>query len=302
MFSKKEYKDSRLKCNDLGFLEVAFPPSPDELKAYYAELYYQTEQGGYQKSYSDQELAYINLKIAQRADIVDQLRKEKTSNTFLDVGCGEGFALSWFNSKGWSVKGLDYSSAGLEGANPDLLSYVEIGDLFEILDNHIHANNQYDLVWLNNVLEHVLNPVELLTSLQGLVAADGLLVVTVPNDGSSYQNFLLSNGYVNNPFWVALPDHLSYFKYESLIQIAESTDWRCHDVIADFPIDFFLLHPQSNYVKDRSNGHLAHQARINMDLMLAEKNSFDKINDFYRSLARIGLGRNLTAFLSHSSK
>lgn len=295
---KKPIEDLRLKYNDLGFLEVANPPSPETLKAYYAERYYQTEQGSYQKVYSEQELAYLNLKIAQKASLVNHFRRQQPAGSFLDVGCGEGFALAWFASAGWSVKGIDHSIAGLESMNPDLLPHVESGDLFEILDRRIRAKENYELVWLNNVLEHVLNPISLLTSLRRLVAPDGILVVTVPNDGSTYQECLLDNGKISERFWVAIPDHLAYFNYESLVRTVTATGWKCLDIIADFPIDFFLLHAGSNYVQDRTNGPLAHQARLSMELMLAEHNSHDNINEFYRSLARVGLGRNLTAFLS----
>jgi 2-polyprenyl-3-methyl-5-hydroxy-6-metoxy-1,4-benzoquinol methylase len=290
--------DPRLRYNELGFLEVADPPSPDELKAYYAEAYYQTEQSGFQKEYSEQEIAHLNLKIAQKASMASRLSGNKPPGSFLDVGCGEGFALAWFAAKGWNIEGIDYSVAGLEAMNPAVLPYVESGDLFEILDRRISGGKRHDLIWLNNVLEHVLDPIGLLRSLRQLVAPDGMLVVTVPNDGSIYQEFLLKSDRIPHRFWIAIPDHLSYFTYESLAKIVEFCGWKCNEIIAEFPIDFFLLHPGSNYVRDRAHGSLAHQARIAMDLMLGEHHSVDKINDFYAALARIGLGRDLTAFIS----
>jgi 2-polyprenyl-3-methyl-5-hydroxy-6-metoxy-1,4-benzoquinol methylase len=263
-------EDPRLKYNDLGFLEVVNPPSPEALKAYYAERYYQTEQGSYQKVYSEKELAYLNLKIAQKANVVKSLSEKKTPGSFLDVGCGEGFALAWFSENGWSVEGIDYSVAGLEAMNPALLSQVESGDLFEILDRRISEGKRHDLIWLNNVLEHVADPVNLLKSLKHLIAPDGILVVTVPNDGSIYQEFLLKNGNIPERFWIAIPDHLSYFTYDSLVRIAEACGWNCNEIIAEFPIDLFLLHPGSNYVQDRMQGSFAHQARLEMDLMMSD--------------------------------
>jgi 2-polyprenyl-3-methyl-5-hydroxy-6-metoxy-1,4-benzoquinol methylase len=295
---EKKIQDSRLRYHELGFLEIANPPSPETLKAYYAERYYQTEQGSYQKTYSDEERTFINLKIVQKASLVDRLRGKNIPGSFLDVGCGEGFALAWFAAAGWSVEGIDYSIAGLESMNPDFISHVECGDLFEILERRISGGERHDIVWLTNVLEHVINPVNLLKSFRHLVAPDGILVVTVPNDGSTYQEFLLDNGYIPHRFWIAIPDHLAYFTYESLARTAEATGWKCREIIGDFPIDFFLLHSGSNYVRDRANGPLAHQARIELELMLSNNNSQDTINEFYRSLARVGLGRDLTAFLS----
>lgn len=288
--------DSRLKLNSYGFLEASTPPSLDELQDYYAKRYYQNESGNYRKSYSEQELAYIQLKIEQKAHLASKLRGHNETGSFLDVGCGEGFALAYFDSIGWHVAGIDFSVGGLETMNSHMLSNVEIGDTYTVLNKYIASGKQYDLVWLSNVLEHVLDPVELLISLQKIVVSNGLLIVTVPNDGSKYQEFLLKNGNVATRFWIALPDHLSYFTYESLINTAEATGWLCRDILADFPIDLFLLHPESNYVIDRSAGSAAHKARIDFELHVGYY-SHEIVNSFYSSLAQIGLGRNLTAFL-----
>lgn len=288
--------DPRLKFHDLGFLQAADVPSPETLKAYYADRYYQTEQSNYRRSYPAAERKYFNLKIAQRAALVDKLRGGHGAGSMLDVGCGEGFALAWFRERGWAVEGIDHSIAGLEAMHPDLLESVEAGDLFGLLDARIASAARYDLVWLTNVLEHVVDPVKLLRTLRNLVAPQGVLVVTVPNDGSAYQEALLENGDVSERFWIALPDHLAYFTYDSLKRTAEATGWVCHDIVGDFPIDFFLLHEGSNYVKDQAQGPAAHQARIRLELMLGQLDH-ERVNDFYRTMARVGLGRMLTAFL-----
>ncbi len=288
-------EDDRLVRHRLGFLQVKAMPSADELKAYYAKLYYQTERSSYRKTYSADERAFLNVKIAQKAGIVSTLRGTGTGS-LLDVGCGEGFVMDWFAKAGWSVQGIDHSRAGLEAMNPHMLPFAEIGDLFEILEHRIGQHSCYDVVWLSNVLEHVPDPVSLLTSLRRLVARTGVLVVTVPNDGSKYQESLLAHGDIHDRFWIAIPDHLAYFSYESLARTATATGWKPAEIIADFPIDWFLLHPGSNYVADRAKGPAAHQARIRMELILGEAPQ-DTVNQFYSALARLGLGRNLTAFL-----
>ncbi|MEX1109505.1 MAG: class I SAM-dependent methyltransferase [Dongiaceae bacterium] len=287
--------DERLRVHPLGFLQVASVPSADELKAYYADLYYQAERGSYRKAYSADERAYLDLKIAQKASIVSALRGT-VPGSLLDVGCGEGFVLNWFRDAGWSVRGVDHSRAGLEAMNPHLLPQVEVGDLFSLLSGLIERGERYEVVWLSNVLEHVPDPVGLLASLRRLVAADGVLVVTVPNDGSALQEELLKLGHIPERFWIAIPDHLAYFSHDSLTRVAQATGWSCREIVADFPIDWFLLHPGSNYVRDRTNGPAAHQARIRLELLLAEK-PHEIVNQFYVELARVGLGRNLTAFL-----
>lgn len=289
-------RDPRLRRHPLGFLQAAEPPSAEELKAFYARQYFQSEKGNYRKAYSADELAFFALKIAQKADLIAGLRGPGPGS-LLDVGCGEGFVLDWFAKAGWSVRGIDHSVAGLEAMNPHMLARVEIGDMFALLDRHVGLGHRYDLVWLSNVLEHVPDPVALLASLRRLVdEKKGALVVTVPNDGTAYQERLLSDGDIAERFWIAMPDHLAYFTYESLVSVAQATGWKAHDILADFPIDWFLLHPGSNYVRDRARGPAAHQARVRLELMLGDR-PHALANQFYSALARVGLGRNLTAFL-----
>src|SRR5690606_22461488 len=124
---------------------------------------------------------------------------------------GEGFVLADFARRGWDVAGMDFSIAGVEAMNPQMADRVEQGDLFDMLDAAIISGRTYDLVWLGNVLEHVLEPIALLGALHRLVATGGILVATVPNDGSPYQEALLESGAIDRRFWVAIPDHMSYF-------------------------------------------------------------------------------------------
>jgi 2-polyprenyl-3-methyl-5-hydroxy-6-metoxy-1,4-benzoquinol methylase len=289
--------DPRLKRHELGFLQAVDLPAPRELKAYYAERYYQAEKGNYRKNYPQAELDYLNVKIEQKAAMVERLRASLPPGAMLDVGCGEGFALAWFRERDWSVEGIDYSVAGVSGMNPELLPHVEAGDVFELLETRIDRGKRYDLVWLTHVLEHVADPVGLLTALRRLVSPEGVLVVTVPNDGSAYQEALLSEGHIDERFWIALPDHLAYFTTESLRRTAEATGWICRDILSDFPIDLFLLHEGSNYVRDRTKGPAAHRARVESELLLGRLDP-EKVNTFYSAMARVGLGRSLTAFLS----
>jgi 2-polyprenyl-3-methyl-5-hydroxy-6-metoxy-1,4-benzoquinol methylase len=289
--------DARLQRHPLGFLELAQKPTPEDLREYYAEKYYQQEQANYRKHYPPEELQAIKLRIALRRACALSLLQGTYPGNLLDVGCGEGFVLAAFAESGWDVEGIDYSRAGVEAMNPAYSRYVEHGDVFSLLDARIAEGRVYEMVWLGNVLEHVLDPLRLLEALHRLVAAQGLLVVTVPNDGNRYHEHLLATGAIEYPFWIAAPDHISYFTQESLRRIATETAWDCRALHGDFPIDWFLAHDGSNYARDRSRGPQAHQARIMLERLIAESGP-QAANRFYAALADIGLGRNLTAFLT----
>lgn len=289
--------DDRLRRHPLGFWQLKEPPDSDTLRAYYADRYYQESRGNYRREYSAEEIAWFRIRIERIAAAAAAARGDKGAGRLLDVGCGEGFAMDRLSRSGWTVHGLDYSRAGLEAMNPHLLDRIETGDLPALLEDHASAGHRYDLVWLTNVLEHVEDPVALLTRLRGLVSPGGACVVTVPNDASDWQEFLYSSNCIPERFWIAIPDHLSYFDLNSLRATATATGWRCARVMADFPIDWFLGNPESEYVSDKSRGPGAHRARVAVDTVLAEQ-PVEKVNDFYAAMAEVGMGRQLTAILA----
>lgn len=289
-------KDPRVVRHPLGFYRAREVPSAETLKEYYASRYYQEEKGIYRHDYPPHEIAYFRVKTAQLAARAAELRKTDLLGSLLDVGSGEGFALQWFAESGWNVEGIDFSSAGMQAMNPAMVDRCEFGDVFELLRQRADSGRRYELIWLKHVLEHVTEPIELLETLKTLALPDGLLVITVPNDFSPLQERLLEGGKIDERFWVALPDHLSYFDRTSLARTAEHCGWKVRDILADFPIDLFLLHRGSNYRRDACAGSDAHNARIEFENMLGEQ-PHAEVNNFYRAMAKVGLGRSLTAFL-----
>jgi len=287
--------DERLVKHPLGFWQLRCKPDVNELSSYYAEKYYQTERSNYRAAYSPDELAFFQVKLRQRHLVVKSMSAAYPGR-MLDVGCGEGFALSFFKQKGWTVEGIDFSDAGIKSMNPDCLPCIATGDIYQLLDQRMASGRLYDLIWLQNVLEHVLDPVDLMFRLRGLVANAGLLVVTVPNDGSPYQELLFERALIKDRFWIAVPDHISYFTRDGLSSIAAATGWRVARTLADFPIDWFLMHSGSNYVNDRCCGPAAHAARLMMENLIGQQPD-DHAIDFYESMARLGLGRSITAFM-----
>lgn len=287
-----------LKKNPLGFWEVINKPSSEALKEYYAKKYYQQSLGSYEASYTEDELTYFETKLAQKFYVINQLFAEDVSHvkTLLDVGCGEGYALSFFKKHGWNVKGIDFSAAGVTSKNPDCMENLVTGDVFELLHQEILSGHTYQLVWLQNVLEHVVDPLDLLASLKKVLRPDGIAVVTVPNDFSVTQLTALQKTHIQQPFWVALPDHLNYYDYDSLKTTVTSTGWDPLEIIADFPVDWFLFNPASNYVTNPAVGKSAHIARVQIENYIQLQPAEDVIA-FWSAMAKVGVGRDLTIFL-----
>ena len=286
-----------LRLNAFGFYEIKQKPTPDELREYYAKRYYQENLTTYQPEYPAEELEHIEGKLRLRHWVLEQLREAKGTGSFLDIGCGEGWALDYFKRQGWEVLGLDFSSFSLEKFHSSLSGQLRTGDLYEEVQTLVAAGQQFDVLWLDNVLEHVLEPADLLRQCRALIKPNGVLVVDVPNDFSALQLHLLDSGQIDRPFWIALPDHLSYFNPTGLRNLAEATGWNIAKVIGDQPIDLNLLNPAANYVMNHAVGKAAHQARLAQDCLLLRTASLPAVAAYYEAMAAVGLGRSIVAFL-----
>jgi 2-polyprenyl-3-methyl-5-hydroxy-6-metoxy-1,4-benzoquinol methylase len=287
--------------NAWGFYQVLDKPDARALSEYYEKKYYQQGQGHYGAAYSPEERRYYLDKVELKALALEALTARPSTAeaplSLLDVGCGEGFTLEHFRQKSWSLLGLDYSDHGCAAHNPACLPFVQKGDLYSNLAALIAGERRFDVIWLDNVLEHVLDPLALLRSLRGLTKPGGVLVIEVPNDFSELQLQALDSGRVSRPFWVALPDHLSYFNKAGLVALCADAGWSQRRVLADYWIDFNLFNERTNYVEDRSAGKLCHQARIAAETLMMGI-SPEKTNALYEALADLGLGRQIVGFFS----
>jgi SAM-dependent methyltransferase len=213
----------------------------------------------------------------------------------LDIGCGEGYTLKNFKDYGFSVTGIDFSSFGINNHNNSLIHNFIPGNVYHIINNLIKKKKKYGLINLQNVLEHVIDPIEILKIINKLLTKNGLLVIRVPNDFSKLQNHLLDNNCVDDQFWVAPPDHLSYFTLNSLINLVESCHYEVIDYMSDYPIDFDLFDDYTNYIKNKV-GKSSHMKRIRVENFMCNI-SIHKTNNYYKKLCELGCGREIIIVL-----
>ncbi len=292
-----------VRKNKFGYFELKHKPNPKELEQYYIDKYYEQSRGNYRQSYSKDEIIFFKNKLDDKyltiKELLGPMRREKFS--FLDIGCGEGWALDYFRKKGFAVTGLDYSSSGTKTHNKRCLPFIRKGDIYEQIPSLIKEKQKFDVIFMEHTLEHVLNPFQLLGDCKKLLHNQGVIVVVVPNDFSILQLYLYKHGYVKSPFWIVIPDHISYFNKTGLEALVQAAGLRPERFTADFPVDINLLNKDTNYVIDKAKGKSCHQARVELE-NLVHKTSPKKVNKFYEALADMGLGRNLICFATHSRK
>ncbi|WP_430469379.1 class I SAM-dependent methyltransferase [Thalassospira lucentensis] len=286
-----------LKKQSAGYLSAEPKPSSEELDRFYKNLYYKNGvTTTYSFDYSGEELEYKELRAKATREFISENLRGLTHPTVLDIGCGEGFFVAAANQSGWTCHGVDYQRSPFLRFNPDYIDFFIEGSPADFLEEQINSGNRYDVIVLQNVLEHVVNPSDLLQRIKRILTTEGFLFVQVPNDCSSLQQLAISCDRSEGNEWFCPPQHLTYFNNENIESFVNSEGYDVVDVFADFPIELYLFGSKTNYLKDREVGPLAHSARIMIDLMMS-KSGLKHYVDFYRSAFRVGLCRNLVVLL-----
>ena len=142
--------------------------------------------------------------------------------SLLDVGCGNGEFLEFARKYGWNAKGVDFDSEAVSTACSRGLDVLHGG--IDAVGN----NEQFDLITLSHVIEHVYEPAELLNTCMSLLRDGGVLWLETPN--------IESIGYrLYGADWRGLepPRHLAIFNRSSLLDSLNSVGFshvvqRCH--------------------------------------------------------------------------
>ena len=134
------------------------------------------------------------------------LPKAKSGKRLLDLGCGNGAFLLRARSAGWDVIGVDVDEKAVTAACSQNID-VRLGGV-ESLDLSIE---QFDVITLSHVIEHVHHPVEVLQACFRLLKPDGFLWIETPNIESEGHRLFGER-------WRGLepPRHLVLFTLESM--------------------------------------------------------------------------------------
>jgi SAM-dependent methyltransferase len=97
-------------------------------------------------------------------------------STVLEIGCGNGRNLVRLRSLGWNVFGQDIDPEAARVAQAEGI-HVACGPL-ELADFPVRA---FDVVLLSHVIEHVLEPIDLLVAAATFLRPGGVLVIFTPN-------------------------------------------------------------------------------------------------------------------------
>ncbi|WP_315981280.1 class I SAM-dependent methyltransferase [Aliamphritea spongicola] len=129
----------------------------------------------------------------------------------MDFGCGWCETLSYFKEEGMECYGIDTTPEAIEYGRSLGLN-VEVSNLQDLNP----FQRKFDVLLMQNVLEHLADPVAVVAEIhKNLLNPGGLFIIDVPNE---FNEFQVAGKEVNNleEWWVAPPAHLNYFSSDSL--------------------------------------------------------------------------------------
>ncbi len=148
----------------------------------------------------------------------------------LDIGCGFGDLLLYWQSRGAEVLGIDFDIRAVEMAKKHGLTVIHGNPLKNKL-----LPGSFDAVVLNHSLEHFASPLAILQIASDLLQKGGELHIAVPN---------ISSGgfYVLRQDWehISLPVHFWFFEPHTILKYLQKIDFIKIKIMTKYPQQFFL--------------------------------------------------------------
>ena len=181
-------------------LHVTTPVPPNnEVATYYPKGYY----GSGRRFTGIVEWLLDNL-YNYRASYIE---KHQKPGKVLDIGCGRGLLLHKLRQRGWTPMGTELSEEAATYARERLGLPVTT----QMVEEAAFPDNEFDLVILWHVLEHVQSPRAMLREVARILKPGGTLLVAVPNFGSPEARWGRQGW-----FHLDVPRHLTHFTNATL--------------------------------------------------------------------------------------
>jgi len=205
-----------VKCSNCGLLYVTPRQVWEENKQLYqTESYFKNENillYGYH-NYIDEEFLYRPL-FERRIKVLEKLKPEK--GRVLDVGCAAGFFLDVAQSHGWKAQGVELSSFAAQYARDRFKLNIFNGTL---MDAKL-PDKFFDVVVMDDVIEHVFDPMAQLREAHRILREGGVLTLNTPNAGGFLRKVM------RRRWFHFKEDHVYYFSHETIEKALKSAGFR----------------------------------------------------------------------------
>ncbi len=174
-FDRKRFQAKQ--CAHCSFIYLDPRLTSEELKLLYSDEYFLHDGADFgAHSPTDYESAAIRGSV-KFPEILGWIRRYKPSGEFFEIGCGMGYFLNYARSNGFAVSGIEYAELGVRtcqtkfGLNVQRCSFEDLATQTE----------RYDVMFLGDVLEHLIQPLEMVRKAHSMLKPSGVFAAEVPS-------------------------------------------------------------------------------------------------------------------------
>lgn len=194
-----------VKCNKCDFVFVADPPIQKSLDNYYKFFDYKYDDCLENRIRNDAKLSLTTIR-----------KFSNNRKLLLDIGCGRGYFIDEAIKYNFITQGVDTSKKNINYCRNVLHLNVKHTDIFKY-----KLNIPFDIITLNQIIEHLTKPELLLRRIRRLLKNNGLLYIATPNIESL--NYKL---YRSNSDYMIPPEHLGFYSKKTLRYLLSETGYK----------------------------------------------------------------------------
>ena len=138
---------------------------------------------------------------AAKKDVINSIIDNVTTNTkskkALQLGCSGGYETDYLSSKFKQLDVIDGSSTFIERMKKDNKK-KNIRFVYSLFEEYEIVEDEYDYIFCNYILEHVLEPRVVLKRFYTALKQGGLFIATVPNSNAFSRKLAKEMGLIND--------------------------------------------------------------------------------------------------------
>ncbi|MHB9010502.1 MAG: class I SAM-dependent methyltransferase [Carboxydocellales bacterium] len=287
--SYQKGKYTAIECQTCGFTHLYPVPTPIELEEFYKNQYFEEVKPGWTEDQLEEQV-FWDINFEDKLNTIATLLNIAGKKRILDIGCGNGLFLKFFQRHDWDILGIEPSGTVARYARK-----IGIPVLEDTIENiNLNELGLFDVVNLSFVLEHVPNPMEFCTLVFNLLKPGGVACFELPNDFNGFQR-AIHDFLQKEMWWISAPDHINYFNFDSLEKLLTKIGYQVELKETSFPMELFIL-MGDDYVGDSEVGKKMHKKRVQFEKALVQTGRNEVKRKFYQALAETGLGRTIIMY------
>lgn len=194
----------------------------------------------------------------------NQLKEKIRGKTVLDFGCGAGGFLNLIKENTSTVAGVELDKELNQQINSEnIRCYSNIAEI----------KGEYDFITLFHVLEHIVDPGNLLNELKQYLKPNGTMIIEVPNADDALLTLYENNKFADFTYWSC---HVFLYNSYTLKRVVEEAGYKVNF------IKQYQRYPLSNHLYWLSHG------KPNGHNMWNPLNDFSLNDEYEKVLASLG--------------